>query len=92
MLEKDLENRLREKIKDLGGLAIKFFCPAFTGLPDRIILMKPGRIWFVEMKKPGKKPTPRQRHVHGLLQKLGFIVWVVDSEILLDEFLIEIQK
>lgn len=53
-LESRIETHLREKVKEAGGLAIKFFCIAFTGLPDRIVLMPGGRLWFVELKKTGK--------------------------------------
>jgi hypothetical protein len=55
-------------------------------MPDRIVLMPGGRIWFVELKTTGKKPTPRQEFVIGWLRKLGFEVWVIDTQELLNEF------
>lgn len=79
MNEKTIERVLREKVKGLGGLAIKSFSPWFTGLPDRIVLMPGGRLWFVELKAPGKKPKPRQVIVHAMLRKLGFSVEVIDT-------------
>lgn len=85
--EKTLERNLREGVKKLGGLAIKFFCPSFTGLPDRLILLKGGRIKFVEVKTTGKKATKRQLFVHGILLKLGFYVWLIDTPETLTEFL-----
>jgi len=90
--EKLLEKKLRETVKKLGGLAIKFFVLSFTGFPDRIVLMPGGRIWFVELKSTGKKPTPRQEIVIGILRKLGFSVYVIDTQELLKEFLNLIQK
>lgn len=90
--EKAIERKLRESVKKAGGLAIKFFVLSFTGFPDRIVLMPGARIWFVELKSEGKKLSPRQAIVIGMLRKLGFEVWVIDTEILLQEFLNEIKK
>jgi hypothetical protein len=85
--EKLLEKKLREQVKKLGGLALKFWCLSFTGMPDRMVLMPGGRIWFVEMKSTGKQPNGRQKIVIPLLRKLGFNVWVINTQELLDEFL-----
>ncbi len=87
MNEKLIEKKLREGIKKLGGLALKFFVLSFTGFPDRIVLMPGARIWFVEIKSTGKKPSTRQTAVIGLLQKFGFEVWVIDDQVGLNEFL-----
>lgn len=92
MTEKGLEKKLRIRVAFLGGIAIKFFVLTFTGFPDRIVLMPGGKIWFVELKSEGKKPGPRQRVVIALLQKLGFKVWVIDTDELLQKFLTEIQN
>lgn len=80
MNEKLIERKLYKKVKDLGGLAIKFFSPWFTGMPDRIVLMPAGRIWFVEIKTTGKPLKPRQAIVRKLLLKLGFEVYLLDTE------------
>jgi len=92
MNEKLIEKKLRESVGKLGGLAIKFFAPTFTGLPDRIILLPPGKIWFVELKSSGKKRTPRQKFVHDLLIKLGFKVFTIDTQELLTSFLNTIRN
>jgi hypothetical protein len=87
MNEKLIEKKLREGVKKLKGEALKFFCMSFTGMPDRIVLMPGGRVWFVELKSTGKKPSPRQEFVIGWLRKLGFQVFVIDTQEGLDEFL-----
>ena len=80
MLEKDVESKLRQPIKQLGGLCLKFVTPGFTGVPDRIILLPGAHTLFVETKKPGKKERPRQELVQGILRRLGFTVYsTVDS-------------
>lgn len=85
--EKKVENRLRDGAKKLGGLAIKFVSPSFSGVPDRIVLLPEGRLVFVELKAPGKKPTPVQVSVHKIFAKLGFPVVVLDSTEAVDKFL-----
>lgn len=92
MNEKTLEKKLREGVKKLGGLALKFSSPTFTGMPDRLVLLPGGRVKWVEVKTTGKKPTPRQLAVHNQLERLGFPVWVVDSEDLINDFLSYCEK
>jgi len=53
--------------------------------------MPGGRIWFVELKSPGKKQTPRQQIVSDQLRRLGFVVLVIDSETTLNDFLNEVR-
>jgi|TARA_R110002126_G_scaffold15244_1_gene62820 hypothetical protein len=79
MLEKQIESHLVKKARSAGGLAIKWVAPGMVGVPDRIVFL-PGRIVFVELKAPGKKPTAIQLHVHKLLQELGADVRVIDSK------------
>ena len=79
MLEKQIEAHLVKKARSVGGIAIKWVAPGMVGVPDRIVFL-PGRIVFVELKAPGKKPTAIQLHVHKLLQELGADVRVIDSK------------
>ena len=87
MLEKILEKKLREKVKMLGGLALKFYSPWFTGLPDRVVLMPGGKMWWVEMKKPGSKTEPHQDARIEMLRKMEFDVRVIDSNETLTAFI-----
>lgn len=90
--EKLLEKNLKDCITESGGLCLKLLSPWFTGFPDRTILMSGGRIYFAEIKTTGKKPNARQPFVHGLLRKLGFIVFIIDSKETLQAALHEIQS
>lgn len=85
--EKLLERKLRESVKKLGGWAVKFWAVNLAGFPDRLVLMPGGKIYFVELKSEGKKPSPIQVVMIENLRRLGFAVWVIDTQILLDEFL-----
>lgn len=80
MREKRLEQKFRAAVKAAGGLALKFTSPGFDGVPDRIVLLHGGRIGFVEVKAPGQKPRPLQLARHRLFRRLGFKVFVLDSE------------
>lgn len=80
MPEKEIEEKLRIGIKEIGGLCLKWVSPGYTGVPDRIILLPGGVIRFAELKAPGKKERKRQEVVQGILRSLGFVVYnTVDS-------------
>lgn len=50
-----------------------------TGLPDLVICV-PGAPFWLETKKPGEKPDPKQEHVIGELRALGYDVdWCDNS-------------
>lgn len=85
--EKLLEKKLTEKVKKLGGWALKFLPFRVAGTPDRLVLLPGGRAYFAEIKSTGEKCSKLQVHIHGKLRKLGFEVFVIDSEYLLNEFL-----
>lgn len=91
MNEKLIERKLRDAVKQAGGLALKFTSPGFTGVPDRIILMPGRRAYFVETKSTGDKQSARQLIVSGLFKKLGFEVAVIDTQEKLNQFLIAIK-
>ena len=90
--EKILEPKLKRKVEDLGGLCLKWVSPSFTGVPDRIILMPGGRIYFAEIKTTGKDLFQRQKFVKRQLERLGFIVWKVDSDVELMKFIVYLSK
>lgn len=77
--EKQIEQKLVDGVKCHGGIAPKFVSPGFAGMPDRLVLLPGGRIAFVEVKAPGKKPRPLQLARHRLLRKLGFQVYIIDN-------------
>jgi len=79
MLESKIENRLTKEIKKIGGIALKFTSPGVAGVPDRIVLLPHGKIIFVELKAPGKKPSPMQEYRAKEYRALGFDVRCIDS-------------
>ncbi|MEB1809043.1 MAG: VRR-NUC domain-containing protein [Bacillaceae bacterium] len=92
MRERDIENYLREQVKKIGGRAYKFESPGNAGVPDRLILLPRGRVEFVELKAPGKKPTALQIAQHRKFEKLGQNVLVIDSKEKVDEFIARVGE
>jgi hypothetical protein len=89
--EKQIEQKLREAVKAMGGICPKFVSPGFDGMPDRIVLLPTGRIAFIEVKRNGEKPRPLQGSRHRLLRRLGFKVYVIDDTRQIGEVLREIS-
>ena len=91
MREKIIEKELVRAVKDKGGIAPKFTSPGFDGMPDRLVLLPGGRMGFVELKAPGKKPRALQLARHRLLRRLGFKAYVIDEINQIDSVLEEID-
>lgn len=92
MLEKRIEAKLRRDVQNLGGLALKLISPGYAGVPDRIVLLPPGKLVFVELKAPGRKLRPLQQRRKTQLEGLGFKVYVIDSLQAVDEFMGEVVR
>lgn len=89
--EKEIEQKLRQSVKTMGGICPKFVSPGYDGMPDRLILLPNGKIAFAEIKAPGEKPRPIQLARHRLLKSLGFKVYVIDDVNQIGGVLDEIQ-
>ena len=91
MREKETEQALVQAVKKMGGIAPKWVSPGIDGMPDRIVLLPKGKIAFVEVKAPGKRPRPLQVARHELLRRLGFRVYVLDDKDKIGEMIDEIR-
>lgn len=80
MQEANVEKYLIRYVKDKGGLCLKFISASMRGLPDRMVILPQGKIFFVELKAKGKKPSPEQTRVHKLFSSLGVKVYTADSK------------
>lgn len=85
--EKALERYLVRRVKEEGGLCLKYSNPGMTGYPDRLCLLPGGKAVWVELKSKGEKPTRLQSLRHRALQDIGQRVYVADSREKVDEIL-----
>lgn len=88
--EKNIEGYLRDQAKKFGGRAYKFESPGNIGVPDRLVVFPGGRIFFVELKAPGKKPRPNQILQMRRLSDLECNVRVIDSKEGVDDLMLEV--
>lgn len=77
--EKQIEQQLVMETRKRSGLSLKFISPGWNGVPDRIVLLPKGKIGFVEVKAPGKKPRAVQLLRHSQLNALAFPVFVLND-------------
>ena len=88
MLEKHIEKWFTERVKyrsgrknghSKSGICYKFTSPARRNVPDRMVVLEGGELFFVEFKAPGKKPNVGQQREIERLRNLGQTVYVIDS-------------
>lgn len=91
--EKDIEAKLRKGVEAQGGRCLKWVCPGWSGVPDRIVLLPGARVYFVETKRPkGGVVSALQRKWREWLTALGFEVFTLWTREEVDQFLRYIRK
>lgn len=78
MRESEIQTKIKNLLTDSGWLVIKIIQSNYNGICD-LMALKDGRAVFIEVKAPGKKPSPLQLHRHQQLRKCGFEVVVADK-------------
>lgn len=78
MNERRVERHLKARVEQAGGYCIKW-APYIAGLPDRLVLLPPGRVYLVELKAPGGRLRPAQRVWHGRFARVGVRVVILAS-------------
>ena len=89
LTEKQIEKKFCKAVKLAGGIALKFSAQFKAGVPDRIVLMPKGKIYFVELKRENGVVSEIQKHVFEEFEKLGFQVHVIKSVKMIEEFISE---
>ena len=89
MREISLEQRLIDAAKRFGGVALKG--ENVAGFPDRIILLPGGRVYFIEVKRPGGKMSDRQREWMYDLMALGMQHREMWNQVDLNDFIREVE-
>lgn len=89
--KEDVEAPFVRYAKKKGCRAMKLLIFRRKGFPDRTVLCPGARVFFIEFKRPGKKPSPAQILVRRMLESLGFEYHVCDkpgqAEEILENFL-----
>lgn len=83
--EKAIECYLSRRVRETGGVSLKYSSATTTGYPDRLLLYPGGVAVWVEVKSHGARPTPLQSHRIATLRGLGFAAYVCDSREKADE-------
>lgn len=78
MLESIVERRVCEYAKSKGWLVFKFTSPGHIGVPDRMFI-RDGKVFFIEFKQKGKKPTLLQQRCMDKIAAEGITALVADS-------------
>ena len=92
MRESQIEARLSRRVKQAGGLCLKWVSPGCTGVMDRIVLLPGGRVIFVELKQPGGRLSERQKWMRDVLSGLGMDVRCLWNKEQVDKFLEEVTR
>jgi hypothetical protein len=79
MRESRIEAAANRLAKKLGFWERKFKTPARRSAPDRIYA-KNGRVFWIEFKRKGEKPTELQRGEHERMRAAGLTVYVCDCK------------
>lgn len=77
-LERDIENRVCAYAKRKGCWVRKFTSPNNRGVPDRLFIYK-RRVFFIEFKRKGRKPTALQTKTIEEMKSHGAEVYVIDN-------------
>lgn len=85
--EKSVERYLAERVKDLGGICLKYNNPGMVGYPDRVCLLPEGLTLWVELKgKDGRLKVIQQKRIDQIA-RIGHAVFVCDSKAAVDRML-----
>lgn len=77
MLERDIEQKLVQGVRTLGGRAYKFVSPGNAGVPDRLVVLPGGHVCFVELKTERGRLSDIQNLQIERLRALGADVVVI---------------
>lgn len=79
-MERDIERKLVQKLKEQGCKALKYSNPNEAGYPDRLVLTPKGTAFWVEVKQPGAYLRPLQKVRKAELERMGFSVFVCKTD------------
>jgi Holliday junction resolvase len=78
MTEQDIQAKIMKRLRADGYYVVKIVQATVTGLPD-LLALKPNEVRWIEVKRPGKKPSAVQEYRHNELRSLGYLVEILDA-------------
>jgi hypothetical protein len=90
MLERNVEAYFIKRVEAAGGEQRKLAYVGRRNATDRLVIFRPGRVFFVELKKPGATPRIGQVREHQRLREMGCNVRVIDTCEGVDKFIGEV--
>lgn len=91
MIEKRIETKLVEEVNKINGLCLKLNSQSANGIPDRLVLFPKGKIYFIELKRPGEDLRSLQKYWKRKLNRLGFPAIKIDSLESVDKFIRKVR-
>lgn len=86
-LESKVEDDLKAAVKKAKGLCIKLPAILYIGIPDRLVLLPGGRMFFVELKRAKKgRVSAMQDRFRETLCSMGFTCVILKGRPDLDNF------
>ena len=79
MRERDIEAYLVRRVRALGGEIRKLRWIGRRGAPDRVVMLSGGRLWWIELKRPGGNAEAHQAREHARMLAMGQRVLVLDT-------------
>lgn len=86
--ERSVEATVVRLAEERGGIAIKLDSSVYKGIPDRLVLLPEGIIFFCETKAPKGVVSKIQAWWHGIIDGLGFDMHVPMSSADVEEIFI----
>lgn len=80
MKESELERVFVNEVRRLGGEAFKWVSPGNNGVPDRIVMLPTGEIYFIELKAWDGTLRPVQTKMLERIRALGQEAAVIRGE------------
>jgi len=78
--EKAIENKFKKEIEKIGGRCEKLSAAYQSGLPDRLVLLPGGLVFFVELKREGGRISPLQKVKRDMVIRLGHNYLLLEGE------------
>lgn len=90
MRESKVERHLCDEVKRIGGETRKLQWVNRANAPDQLVMYRGP--WFVEVKRPGKSPTPAQTREHTRMSDQGLWVGSVSTLGEVDTFICMLEN